>query len=76
MSATLALLLAAVATSPGHDFAVSLADRGDRPAASARERDAQVRVQRAFRAAGLRLGSDRFTVPGRGRSRNVVGAHR
>ena len=28
---------------------------------------------RRFRAAGLRVGRDRFAVPGRGRSRNVIG---
>jgi Zn-dependent M28 family amino/carboxypeptidase len=47
--------------------------RGPRPAASAAERWAHGFVERAFRRAGLRVGVQRFTVPGRGRSRNVIG---
>ena len=54
-------------------FARDLARLGPRPAASAAERRAHARVERAFAAAGLRLGHDRFTVPGLGRSRNVLG---
>jgi Zn-dependent M28 family amino/carboxypeptidase len=48
---------------------------GPRPAGSAAERRAHTRVERRFRAAGLRIGHDRFRVPGHGRSRNVVGIH-
>ena len=54
-------------------FARSLALAGPRPAASAAERRAHRRVERRFRAAGLRIGHDRFRVPRRGRSRNVLG---
>ena len=76
----IALVAAALAAAPppagtGHAFAESIAREGPRPAASVRERRAQVRVRRAFGAAGLRLGSDAFAVPGRGRSRNVIGIH-
>lgn len=80
LAAALAAVAAASAAPParaadGHAFAVSVARQGDRPAASEDERRAQARVRRAFRAAGLRLGADRFAVPGRGRSRNVVGVY-
>ena len=33
------------------------------------------RVEKRFEAAGLRIGHDRFRVPGHGRSRNVVGIY-
>ena len=46
---------------------------GPRPAGSAAERRAHARVEKRFRAAGLRIAHDRFRVPGHGRSRNVVG---
>jgi hypothetical protein len=46
---------------------------GARPAASAGELRAQRHVAAAFRAAGLRIGWERFTVPGRGRSRDLIG---
>jgi hypothetical protein len=77
----IAVMLAVVAAgapapagdSPGYRFARSVADAGPRPAASAAERRAQLRVRSAFKRAGLSLSSDRFTVPGKGRSRNVIG---
>jgi hypothetical protein len=47
---------------------------GPRQAAGRGELRAHRYVAARFRAAGLRTGFDRFTVPGRGRSRNVVGA--
>src|SRR4051794_21941425 len=72
MSPMFALLLAA-ALNPGFAFAHSLAVDGRRPAGSAAERHAQVRVARAFSRAGLRVSFARFRVPGRGRSRDVVG---
>jgi aminopeptidase YwaD len=56
-----------------HRVAVELAAAGPRPAGSAAERRAQDRVARAFARAGLRAGTDRFRVPGRGTSRNVLG---
>ena len=63
------------ASDPGYRFARSLAQAGPRPAGSAAERRAHARVERRFRAAGLRIGHDRFRVSGKGRSRNVVGVH-
>jgi len=73
-AAAASLALMGGAGDPGYDFARSLALAGPRPAAGAAERRAQVRVASAFRAAGLTVRYDRFTVPGRGRSRNVIGA--
>jgi aminopeptidase YwaD len=64
---------AAAAESPGLRFAASVARAGPRPAASAAERRVQLRVRRVFGRAGLRPAADRFTVPGKGRSRNVIG---
>jgi aminopeptidase YwaD len=52
---------------------VQLAQAGPRPAASAAERRAHQRVAARFRAAHLRVGFERFTVPGKGRSRDVIG---
>jgi len=63
----------AAASDPGYHFARSLARAGPRPAGGAAERRAHARVENRFRAAGLRIGHDRFRVPGRGRSRNVIG---
>jgi aminopeptidase YwaD len=54
-------------------FAVALARAGPRPAGSAAERRAHERVATRFRAAGLRVGFERFAVPGRGSSRDVIG---
>jgi aminopeptidase YwaD len=56
-----------------HAFAASLARAGARPAGSAAERRAHRRVAARFRAAGLRVGYERFGVPGRGASRDVIG---
>jgi aminopeptidase YwaD len=55
-----------------HTFAVSLA-QSQRPAGSAAERRAHQRVAARFRAAGVRVGFERFAVPGRGPSRDVIG---
>ena len=60
-------------TSTGYRFAVSLAEAGPRPAGSAAERTAHLRVRRAFKNAGLTLASDHFREPGGGRSRNIIG---
>jgi hypothetical protein len=46
---------------------------GSRPSASANERQAHRYVARQFRAAGLDVSVNRFRVPGRGQSQNVVG---
>ena len=77
IAALLALATAGVpgatGNSPGYRFARSVADAGPRPAASAAERRAQLRVRAAFKRAGLTLDSDRFNVPGKVRSRNVIG---
>jgi aminopeptidase YwaD len=76
IAALVALAVAAgAADDPGFRFARSLALAGPRPAGGAAERRAHTRVERRFRAAGLRIGHDRFRVPGHGRSRNVVGIH-
>ena len=56
-----------------HAFAVELARAGPRPAASAAERRAHVRVAARFTQAGLRVGTERFAVPGKGTSRDVIG---
>ena len=65
--------LAASSSDAAFDVARSLALAGSRPAASAAERRAHELVERRFRAAGLRIGHDRFRVPGKGSSRNVIG---
>ena len=56
-----------------HTFAVSLARQGPRPAGSHAERKAHQRVAARFRAVGLRVGYERFSVPGKGLSRDVIG---
>jgi hypothetical protein len=56
-----------------HELAVAVARRGPRPAASAGERRAHTVLARRFRTAGLSVQVQRFGVPGRGRSRNVIG---
>jgi hypothetical protein len=56
-----------------HNFAVSLARRGPRPAGSAAERAAHRRVAARFRSVGLRVGYERFGVAGKGPSRDVIG---
>ena len=70
-AATLALM--GGADDPGYEFARSLARAGPRPAGSAAERRAQRRVAAAFSAASLAVTQDRFAVPGKPRSRNVIG---
>ena len=55
-----------------HTFAVELANAGPRPAGSPAERRAHQRVAARFRAAGLRVGFERFAVPGKGPSRDVI----
>jgi hypothetical protein len=58
-----------------HRAATFLArDVGSRPAASRAELRAHRWVKRRFEAAGLRTRYVRFTVPRKGRSRNVIGA--
>ena len=77
MIATALVALAAAAPVPAdaYDIATRVASWGSRPAASAREAKAQRLVRRIFRDAGLRVGVQEFRVPGRGRSRNVIGIY-
>jgi aminopeptidase YwaD len=56
-----------------YTFARQLAQAGPRPAGGAAERRAHQRVASRFRAAGLRVGFERFAVPGKGTSRDVIG---
>ena len=61
---------------PAHRAALFLArDVGSRPAAGAAELRAHRWIRDRFEEAGLRTRFTRFTVPRRGRSRNVVGVH-
>ena len=55
-----------------YTFAVQLANAGPRPAGGPAERRAHRRIAARFRAAGLRVGSERFPVPGKGASRDVI----
>jgi Zn-dependent M28 family amino/carboxypeptidase len=77
LPALLACCALAAAPSPSaaeaHNFAVSLARRGPRPAGSAAERQAHQRVAARFRTVGLRVGYERFAVPGKGPSRDLIG---
>lgn len=72
---TAIVLALAGAPDAGHRFAASLASAGPRPAAGELERKAQARVAARFREAGLRVGHVHFAVPGKGRSRDVVGEY-
>ncbi|MEA2367018.1 MAG: hypothetical protein QOI32_2530, partial [Thermoleophilaceae bacterium] len=56
-----------------HRVAVKIASWGPRPAASDRERRALDLMGRVFRRAKLRVGTQEFRVPHRGRSGNVIG---
>jgi len=70
-----ALLAAALAPADtGLRFAAAIARAGPRTATSAGERRAHERVAARFRAAGLAVTVQGFRVPGKGRSRNVIGA--
>jgi aminopeptidase YwaD len=58
-----------------YDVALHLSGKiGSRPAASKGERRAQRYVADQFERAGLTVSIDKFRVPGKGTSRNVVGA--
>jgi Peptidase family M28 len=57
-----------------YEAAIHLSGKiGSRPAAGRNERRAHAYVARRFRAAGLEVSVTPFRVPGRGRSRNVIG---
>jgi aminopeptidase YwaD len=58
-----------------HRAALALTNIGPRPAAGRGERRAHAYVARSFQKAGLRVTTQRFRVPGRGRSRNVIGVY-
>jgi aminopeptidase YwaD len=62
-----------LAASSAYDVAVRISSWGPRPAASAVEARAHRLMARTFRDAGLRVAVQEFDVPGRGRSRNVIG---
>ncbi len=52
-----------------------ISSAGPRPAASRAEGRAHALLARSFRRAGLRVTVQRFAVPHRGRSRNVIGVY-
>jgi peptidase M28-like protein len=54
-------------------MAAKISSWGPRPAASEREARVHRLIARVFRRAELRVGIQEFRVPGRGRSRNVIG---
>jgi hypothetical protein len=58
-----------------HRVAARIASWGPRPAASENEARAHRLMARVFRRAELRVGVQDFRVPGRGRSRNVIGVY-
>jgi aminopeptidase YwaD len=73
----LAVAVSAAAPAPAdaHSVAVRVSSWGPRPAASTREARAHRLIGRVFRRAGLRVSVQQFRVPGRGRSRNVIGVY-
>ena len=77
MIATLLAIAAAGAPVPAdaHGIATRISSWGPRPAASRGEARAQRLIGRAFRDGGLRVGVQEFRVPGKGRSRNVIGVY-
>src|SRR5919108_1408306 len=58
-----------------YGVATQISSWGPRPATSAREARAHRLMRRVFRRAELRVGVQEFRVPGRGRSRNVIGVY-
>jgi hypothetical protein len=64
---------AAAADDDAYEVAVSISSDGPRPAAGANERRAHIAMRARFADAGLAVEVQRFDVPGRGRSRNVIG---
>jgi len=73
LATAFALASSGGAQDPAYTFARDLALAGPRPAASRAERRAHRLAATAFASAGLTVTRDRFTVPGKGRSRNVIG---
>jgi Peptidase family M28 len=70
-----AVLAAAPVPADAHGIAIQISSWGPRPATSAREARAHRLMRRVFRRAELRVGVQEFSVPGRGRSRNVIGVY-
>ena len=68
-----AVTAAAPVPADAHGVATKISSWGPRPAASDREARAHRLMRRVFRGADLRVGVQEFRVPGRGRSRNVIG---
>jgi aminopeptidase YwaD len=64
---------AAPVPADAHRIAAHVSSWGPRPAAGDREARAHRLMARVFRRAGLRVGVQELRVPGRGRSRNVIG---
>jgi Zn-dependent M28 family amino/carboxypeptidase len=75
--ATLLAIAAAGAPVPADAYGIAtrISSWGPRPAASAGEAKAQRLIRRTFRDGGLRVGVQEFRVPGKGRSRNVIGVY-
>ncbi len=73
LAATVLAAPSASAAPVAYDVAVRISSWGPRPAASATEARAHRLMARTFRDAGLRVAVQEFDVPGRGRSRNVIG---
>jgi putative aminopeptidase FrvX len=70
----LSIAVLAMLTSTPYGAAIHLAGKiGPRPAVSRGEARAQSYVASQFRSAGLAVSIDKFGVPGKGTSRNVVG---
>ena len=70
----LTLALAAPSSDEAYRFAVSLVARRGRGRRRRRPSgEAHQRVAARFRAVGLRVGYERFSVPGKGMSRDVIG---
>jgi len=74
---TVLVALAAAAPVPADAYGVAtqISRWGPRPAAGEREARAHRLIRRVFRRAELRVGEQEFRVPGRGRSRNVIGVY-
>jgi hypothetical protein len=66
---------AAPVPADAYGVATQISSWGPRPATSAREARAHRLMRRVFGRADLRVGVQEFRVPGRGRSRNVIGVY-
>ena len=66
---------AAPVPADAYGVATQISSWGPRPATSARDARAHRLMRRVLERAGLRVGVQEFRVPGRGRSRNVIGVY-